>query len=501
MARGLSAGVAHDLGQLPVGVGDLCQAPLGVVGKGIQHGAGERAVGLEVAAVGVEAEELYAVAGGDVDICAREGGHGVVDLAHHVAIGADIQVAQVVQRHVHGAEHSGAQRRPPVSELLAAAGHQEHGPPHGYLAHAVGQAVGEQQVAHAVHLHPHGLGDPGLGRRAVVPAVPVGPVAGHRGDRAVDAQPPDAVVLGDVEVALGIQRQPPGGPDGGLGSGPTISAGACHTTSGCTAAAQHRADLAVWGNLAHAMVPGDRNIEVSAAVQGQPRGGGQARAGGRPAVDAHGCFSVPRHGGDDPLGVHHPDPVVARVGDDQVALWIQQRVGRAVEPGQRRFATIAAVPPGCIPDAAGPGQGADDPAGIHHAHTMGKGVHQIELARGVQHHGLRAHQGAQRRTTVPAVAAAARPCHGGDDRLLGLDAAAHAVAHDQRPGGRVVGVVHVQGPASQPLSAGIPGPDGGFLLLPQGQRRWVQDVGHRGPSAATETGWHGVDQLVGSLPV
>ena len=91
-------------------------------------------------------------------------------------------------------------------------------------------------------------------------------------------------------------------------------------------------DGAVGIHLADAVVARIGNVEVAGVVHRHAGGAPQLSRGGRAAVSAVALCPRPRDSGDDAVGGHLADAVVARIGNVEVAGVVHRRVRRKVQP-------------------------------------------------------------------------------------------------------------------------------------------------------------------------
>ena len=142
---------------------------------------------------------------------ARNGGDrpGGIHLADAVVVGiGDVEVACAVHRHAIGQVETRLSCRAAVLAEPTTTRNGGDRPDGIDLADAAVVAIGDVEVARAVHRHAIGIVETRLSCRAAIPAETVLPRSRNGGDRPGGIDPADAVVvaIGDVEVARGIYR-------------------------------------------------------------------------------------------------------------------------------------------------------------------------------------------------------------------------------------------------------------------------------------------------------
>ena len=230
-------------------------------------------------------------------------------MSHPVAgVLADVEPALAVAGDGGGAPEGGLQRGVAAAIGSARAGDQAHRAVGRDLAEAVVAQVGEVQIALGVQVQAGRPRD--LRRRALAVGVAFG-AADEGGHHAGGADPTDVVVgvIADKDIALGVDRD----------AEQLVEGRRCGLTVDVAwfAAAGDGGDRAIERHLADAEVAGVGHVDGASGVGGDVsrhvEPGLHALAVGKPGVAA--C-----DGGDRPVKIEPPNPMVGRVRDVQRTL-------------------------------------------------------------------------------------------------------------------------------------------------------------------------------------
>src|SRR5207249_4168676 len=160
------------------------------------------------------------------------------------------------------------------------AGVGRDGAPGGDLADAAGTVVGDVEVAGGIEGYANGYGELRGGRGAAVAreARAAGAGVGRDGAPGGDLADAAVVVVGDVEVAGGIEGHANGYAQLRVGRGAAV------TREAKAAAAGVGRDGAAGRDLADAIVGDVRDVEVARRIEGHASGGVELRSGRGAAV-------------------------------------------------------------------------------------------------------------------------------------------------------------------------------------------------------------------------
>src|SRR5690242_4908303 len=182
----------------------------------------------------------------------------------------------------------------------------------------------------------------GVGSDPSVATKAGGAVAGHGGDNAgngIDSANAIVEPVSDEQVTIPIQRNAERAEQLGGGGGHTITAVAGEAGAGYGG---DNAGGGIHPTNARVVKVGDE--QVAGPVQRDAERAVQQGVGSGPAIAAGADNAVAGHGGDNAgNGIHPPDAIVARVGDEQVAGAIHHHAVRELQTGAGCEPAIAAV--------------------------------------------------------------------------------------------------------------------------------------------------------------
>jgi len=124
-----------------------------------------------------------------------------------------------------------------------------------------------------------------------------------------------------------------------------------------------------------------RNIQVARDIAGHEPRTIQTGIGGRAAITRIASVAIARHGGDDAVGVHLADDVGPFVTNIQVAGGIANYAERLIKDGVGGRAAVAGIAAGSIAR-----HGGDDAVGVHLADALVAPVSNIQVAEGIKGH-------------------------------------------------------------------------------------------------------------------
>src|SRR5664280_2347163 len=231
--------------------------------------------------------------------------------------------------------------------------------------------VRDVQVSGRVHEKTHWSVQACLGGRATVTAETTAAVAGDGRDGAVRRHPLHPVVarVGDVQVSGRVHEQTVGDVQACLGGRATVTA---ETTA---AVAGDGRDGAVRRHPLHPVVARVGDVQVAGRVHEQTVWVVQACLGGRATVTAETTAAVAGDGRDGAVRRYPPHPVVELVGDVQVAGRVHEQTVWGVEARLGGRATVTAETPGT---AAGDGR--DRAVRRYPPHTVLARVGDVQVA-------------------------------------------------------------------------------------------------------------------------
>ena len=360
------------------------------VHAGAAHGVGHAAIG-----IGLERGELRRTESAAVDHDHFAGRHRTTQIAGSVgyrvhrrtAAGELQQAHRVVERigHPDAAGGIDRQRRRSAQRGIrrtAAIARISLGPAAGdggddarkeQLAHARA-AVGDIHVAGGVHGQGDGVAHLRVDRCAAIAGISGIAGAGHRGDHTVRRHLAHSIVgriaqhrhcprLSTATALRTVEHRA-----GGLAA---IAAVTVNSVAG------ERADIAVGGDLAHAVIAEFGNVQIAGRIHRHAEGQVELRAACRAAVAAEtrGAAAGDRRNGAARDLAH---AMVLRVGDIEIARGIDGQPLRTVELGAGRRAAVAGGTGG-----AGAGEGGDHALAIHAPHHVVRSVRDIRIARGI----------------------------------------------------------------------------------------------------------------------
>ena len=278
-------------------------------------------------------------------------------------------------------------------------------------SHGVGSVV--RQIDPAVRIH----GDGGARRHGTHAAV-----SGDGGDDSArsDEANPIVAIVGDIEVARGIQADPSWHGQPGSGSGGSIAG------ESAGAAARDGSDDAVLVHLADSAIPAIRYEQIAGRIHRHVLRGGQMGGGGRSVVTGESRNAVAaRIGADGSVGRDLSDAVDDRFGDIDVAGRIHRQAGGIGYLGAGGEAAVAARAVDAGPRDSGYGTA----GGGHLADAHPLHFRNVEVAGGVHSDGLRLEQ--TRAVRLHPIARIARGTHAGDggDDSVGVDPANPVIEH------------------------------------------------------------------------
>ena len=203
-----------------------------------------------------------------------------------------------------------------------------------HLADAVAVGIGDIEVARAVHCHAIGQVETHLSCRAAVLAEPTTTRNGSDRPGGIDLADAVVVAIGDVEVALAVHRHGAGVVELCLSCRAAVPAEALLPRS------RNGGDRPDGIDLADAVVGGICDVEVALAVHRHASGKVELCLSCRAAVPAETVLPRSRNGGDRPGGIHLANTVVVAIGDVEIARAIHRHVIGQVEtrrkpPGRR----------------------------------------------------------------------------------------------------------------------------------------------------------------------
>jgi hypothetical protein len=329
-------------------------------------GGGERWVALDGEAEVGDAADGDRLAGGL--------GHDDDDLGRIEGEAADLMVLAVgheqgsagIDRQAGGMEELRFGGGAVLAPGAAPAGHGLDQAFRGEAADGVVAVVGKVHVAMRVHRDSVGFAEAGLGGGTV--AIAGDPVAGERGHHAGGVDLADALspVLGDVDVAVGIEREAARPVQSGLGPGSVGVAGLAVADPGGDGAVGGDAADGVVGEVGDEEVPGGVDDEVVGVVEQ----GGLSRA---VAVAGH---ARTRDRGDRSVGGDPADAVVLGIGHVDVPVGVHADPEGEVESSRGRETVEES------PDTAA-GVGGDGAVGGDLADAVVLDVGDVEVAGAV----------------------------------------------------------------------------------------------------------------------
>ena len=198
-------------------------------------------------------------------------------------------------------------------------------------------------------------------------------------DAALDLAHPVVLEVGDQQVTLGIERDRDRGVQGRFGRGATVATGSAGggRVRARRAVADDRPDLAR-RDFSHPLVVSIGDEQIARLVDRDPTRAVEGRGLGRAAVAARGgaggvaaVRAGAGDGGDHAARGDLADPVIAGVGDEDVALGVDRHALGVFQAGLGGGAAVAADgrPGGVAAVRAGAGDGGDDAARGDLAHA------------------------------------------------------------------------------------------------------------------------------------